>query len=96
MLPRVSGCVHPVISTRAVLLALHSCLVGIGPARERRQNGPGIQLQRSAGHPLCSRLSKPTLYRALARLVERQVIKREGGERSGCYRVVEKAFSHLT
>jgi Fe2+ or Zn2+ uptake regulation protein len=57
-------------------------------------DAPTVQLLRE--HPLCSRMSKPTLYRALARLVELQVIKRQGGERSGFYHVEEKAFSYLT
>ena len=56
-------------------------------------DNPTIQLLRE--HPLCTNLSKPTLYRALARLVERRVIKRDGGERSGCYHVEARAFSFL-
>lgn len=41
-------------------------------------------------HPLCNRLSKPTFYRALQRLMGRGVVRRIGSERSGLY-VVNQA-----
>lgn len=38
-------------------------------------------------HPLCSRLSKPTFYRALSRLIDKRFLRKDGGERSGLYRI---------
>jgi hypothetical protein len=38
-------------------------------------------------HPLCLRLTKPTFYRALSRLMEKRFLHKEGGERSGRYRI---------
>jgi hypothetical protein len=44
-------------------------------------------------HPLCHRLSKPTFYRALSRLMEKRFLHKEGGERSGRYKVDLEHFA---
>lgn len=44
-------------------------------------------------HLLCRRLSKPTFYRALQRLVQRGAVRRIGSERSGLYVVNEAAIA---
>ena len=46
-------------------------------------------------HPLCSRLSKPTFYRALSRLIDKRLLRKEGGERSGLYRIHMDRFDAI-
>lgn len=45
------------------------------------------------GHILARRLSKPTFYRALHRLIEASVVSKVGSERSGLYSISEGAFA---